>query len=86
MKACLVCDDVIHAYTCAIDNGFFATVMRPQLNVTTRKELVDVAIHQLYYYANRYFSQYAGISYAVANLVAFHQEYLLELERTGDYQ
>jgi hypothetical protein len=80
-----MCDDIMHAFTCKIDNGFFATIMRPQLNVTTRKELVAVAMHQLTYFANRYFLECENILKAIAELILYYQDYLLELERTGDY-
>jgi hypothetical protein len=80
-----MCDDVMHAFTCKIDNGFFATIMRPQLNVSTRKELTVVAINSLAYYVHRHFSNYPAIVAATGKLNDFWIEYQQELERTGDY-
>lgn len=81
-----LCFDVIHAFTCKIDNGFIATVVRPQLNVTTRKELTVVAVNSLAYYVHRHFSNYPAIVAAMGKLNEYWIDYQRELELTGNYE
>lgn len=82
-----ICDDLKDAFTRKIDNGFFATVMRPQLNVTTRKELVVVAANQLSNYIRRIAAlNCQPIMAAAAAIQEYVLDYLQELERTGNYE